>query len=153
MKHLAYLLSLSASCLLAAGCVVSIGSHEKPRHRDEVPKPSTVVIVPGNTEDSATLAEIDAIAKLSFDHGKRDGFKAVASRAGISPGVQVHLVNTALRSLSFDAGKVEVLASLIQNPSFSPSAKEAIFQQLEHLSFDNSKTSVMNAIQERAKTP
>jgi len=153
MNSVATSLLLSAFCILATGCVVSIGGNDKPRQHDEVPKPSPVVIVPGNTLDSATLAEIDAITKLSLDSGKRDGFRAVASRAGISPAVQVHLINTTLRSLSFEAGKVEVLVHLIQNPSFSDAAKEAIFRQIDHLAFDGSKTTVMNAIQERAKTP
>lgn len=153
MNRHASVLALAATWMLATGCVVSIGGHEKSRPREEAPKPSPVVIVPGNTEDSATLAEIDAIAGLSFDNAKRDGFQAVAVRAGISPGVQVHLVNTALRALSFDNNKVDVLQHLIQNPSFSPSAKEAIFRQLDHLSFDSNKTAVMHAIQERTKTP
>lgn len=153
MKHLPTTLSLAMSWILATGCVVSIGGNDKSHRRDEVPKPSPVVIVPGNPADSATLAEIDAISKLSFDNGKRDGFRTVASRAGISPGVQVHLVNTTLRSLSFDAGKTEVLVELTKNPSFSDAAKEAIFRQIDHLSFDASKTTVMNAIQERSKTP
>lgn len=146
-------LSLASAWIVVSGCVVSIGGNDKPHPRNEIPKPSPVVVVPSNTEDTATLAEIDAIAKLSFDNGKKDGFVAVASRPGISHGVQVHLVNTSLRSLSFDGSKVDVLLPLIQNPSFSPAAKEAIFRQLDLLSFDASKTRIMNAIQERSKTP
>jgi hypothetical protein len=153
MKNLTTPLLLTASWILASGCVVSIGGNEKTHQRQEVPKPSPVVVVAANTEDSATLAEIDAITKLAFDNGKRDGFMAVASRGGISPGVQVHLVNTALRSLSFDAAKVEVLVQLTQNPTFSPAAKEAILRQIDLLAFESSKTTVLNAIQERAKTP
>ncbi len=153
MKPIATLVSLATASILASGCIVSIGGHEKARPREEAPKPSPVVIVPGNPEDSASIAEIDAIARLSFDDGKRDGYKAVASRAGISPGVQVHLVNTTLRTLSFDTAKTEVLSALIQNPGFSDSAREAIFRQLDHLSFDKSKTAIINAIQERSRTP
>ena len=136
-----------------SGCVVAIGSRDSSPPRREVPKPSPVVIVPGNPEDSAALAEIDAIAGLSFDNGKRDAFLAVANRPGTSPGVQVHLVNTAVRALSFDNAKVDVLLALIANPSFSPAAKEAILRQLDHLSFDNNKTTVLNAIQNRAHNP
>lgn len=153
-RHWSPLLLATTLATVATGCVVSIGGHEStPPRRTEVPKPSPVVVVPGNLEDSATLAEIDAVAKLNFENARLDGFRAVAHRAGISPGVQVHLVNTALRALDFDTGKVEILQALIRNPSFGTPAKEAIFRQLDCLSFDNSKTTVLHAIQERPTTP
>jgi len=156
MNTLRNWIALLVVATAASGCVVSIGGHDREEHpprRSETPKPSPVIVVPGNTEDSATIAEIDAISKLNFDQPRQDGFRAVATRSGLSPGVQVHLVNTTVRSLNFDAAKVEVLVALVQNPSFSVSAKEAIFKQLDHLSFDASKSTVMSAIQERSKTP
>jgi len=153
MKRTVLRLALIPIVVHLTGCVVAIGSREASSPRREVAKPSPVVIVPGNPEDSAALAEIDAIAGLSFDNGKRDGFHAVAIRPGTSPGVQVHLVNTAVRSLSFDNAKVDVLLALIANPSFSPAAKEAILRQLDHLSFDNNKTAVLHAIQNQARNP
>lgn len=143
-------LGLALAASLPAGCVVSIGG-EGSRGRQEVPKPAPapVVVVPANTEDAATLAEIDATAKLSFDAGKVTALKNVASRAGLPVSCQVHLVNTALGCLSFDSGKVEVLKALIENPSFSPAAREAIFRQLDRLAFDASRSSILEAVQRR----
>ena len=143
-------LVVGAVSVLLAGCVVSIGGGEGTRPRNEVPKPPPpVVVVPANTEDAATLAEIDAAAKLSFDSGKVVALKNVAARPSLSPAAQIHLVNTTLGSLSFDAGKVEVLKVLIGTPGFSPAAKEAIFRQTERLSFDSSRGAVIEAIQHR----
>ncbi len=142
-------LGLGLAALLPAGCVVSIGG-DGSRGRHEVPKPPPpVVVVPANTEDAATLAEIDAAAKLNFDAGKVTALKNVAARPSLSAAGQVHLVNTTLTHLSFDSGKVEVLKVLIDNPGFSPAAREAIFRQLERLSFDGSRSSILEAIQRR----
>ena len=65
-------------------------------------------------------------------------------------GAQVHLVNTSLRVLDFEASRVEVLQTLIANPVFTPAAKEAILRQLERLDFEASKNEVLNAIQQRS---
>lgn len=159
MKNLrpqAVLAALATIALLATGCVFSISGSEEDRDHHRAtksgppPEPAPVVVMPTNTEDSATLAEIDAAAKLSFDEGKGAALGNVASRPGISPAIQVHLINTTLRRLSFDDGKIAVLRGLILNPSFSPAAKEAIFRQLELLRFDDSRTAVMKLIQSRA---
>lgn len=137
---------------LGAGCVVSIGGGDGGKSRSEVPKPlpPPVVVVSPNTEDAAVLAEIDAAGRLNFDAGKVTALKNVAARPDLSAAAQVHLVNTVLNRLSFDAGKVEVLRVLIESPAFAPAAKEAVFRQLERLSFDASRTAVMEAIQARA---
>lgn len=135
--------------VMLSGCVVSIGGGGG-KSRQESPKPPPpVVVMPANTEDAATLAEIDAAAKLSFDAGKVTALKNVALRPTLTPPAQVHLINTTLRTLDFDVGKVEVLKTLITNPAFSPAAKEAMLRQLERLEFDNSRTQILQAVQER----
>ncbi|MBL9138633.1 MAG: hypothetical protein JNK85_22380 [Verrucomicrobiales bacterium] len=147
-----FVLPLVAALPLVAstGCSISLGGAGESRARQEVPKPPPpVVVLSNNSEDSATLAEIDAAAGLSFEGNRAEALKKVASRPAISPAVQTHLVNTSLRQLSFDGNKVEVLLSLIANPSFSPSAKEAILRQLNLLSFDGNRTQVLGAIQAR----
>jgi hypothetical protein len=150
MKTMARVTGLALMAAWWTGCVVSIGGGEGTKTRHEVPKPPPpVVVMPANTEDAATLAEIDAAAKLSFDSGKVSVLKNVAARPSLSPSAQVHLVNSTLRNLSFDAGKVEVLKVLIENPGFSPAAKEAIFRQTERLSFDSSRSAVIESIQQR----
>lgn len=140
----------SGLALLLTGCVVSIGGEGKST-RHEVPKPPPpIVVVPANTDDAATIAEIDAIGKLNFDAGKVTALKNIAVRRPLAAPVQIHLVNTTLSCLSFDAGKVEVLKVLIENPEFSPGAKEAILRQMERLAFDGSRSAVLEAIQKRA---
>lgn len=155
MRRLAVVgLGLWAATL--GGCVVKVGGNvddEKP-WRDEVRKsPPPVVVMPANTEDAATLAEIDAAAKMSFDSGRVPALKNVAARPSLSPAAQVHLINTSLRSLSFDAGRIDVLLALIENPGFSAAGKEAIFRQIERLDFDASRQRVMSAIQEKSARP
>ena len=71
------------------------------------------------TSDAATIAEIDAAAHLDFDAAKQQSLTQLAQRPGLTPPVQVHLVNIAYKSLTFDAAKVELLRALIANPAFS----------------------------------
>lgn len=150
------LLMCSGILVGSTGCVVSIGKPEVPAHRDEVRKPEPalpppVVVMPANTEDAATLAEIDAAGSLTFDAGRSEALRRVAARGSLTPPTQVHLVNVALNRMTFDAGKEEVLMVLIRNPAFCPAAKEAIFRQLQRFSFDASKTRIMGEIQARSE--
>ncbi len=134
--------------VLLSGCVVSIGGSGT--RREEVPKPPPVMIVPADSPDSIAMAEIDAAAKLSFEANRRDALKNIASRPALNPPVQVHLVNTALRCLDFESGRVEVLRTLIANPGFASMAKEAILKQIERLEFEGSRTTILRALQDRA---
>jgi hypothetical protein len=148
MKNLPTLTGSIALVVALTGCVVSIGdgSHS----RDEVRKPpAPVVVMPSNAEDTAVIAEIDAAGKLSFEAGKLSALRNVAQRSTLTPSAQVHLVNTSLRVLDFEASRVDVLLTLVANPAFTPAAKEAILRQLERLEFEASKNQVLGAIQER----
>ena len=147
MKRL-YPLTLLAMLGMVSGCVVSIGGPTTKTQREVVTK--EVVVVPAGTEDSATLAEIDAASQLTFDPSRAEALKKVAARANISSAVQVHLVNTALKRITFEPGKVEVLQALIANPAFSVAAKECILKQLNQLSFEPNKTALLDAIQRRS---
>jgi hypothetical protein len=135
---------------IMTGCVVRIGGtrDEGQSTRDERSKPP-LIVVPAAAEDGPVLAEIDAAAKLSFDSGRVEALRNVASRPTLSPAAQAHLVNTAMRSLQFEASKVSVLGALIENPAFSPTASETIFRQLDHLQFDSSRTAIMRRVQAR----
>ena len=68
--------------------------------------------------NSATIAEIDAAAGLTFDDGKRKAFVGIASRPYVSGQAQVYLVKKAMRSLTFDDSKEAVLLALVHNPYF-----------------------------------
>jgi hypothetical protein len=139
---------LLATIVAVSGCVVSIGGAGTKTQREVVTK--EVVVVPQGTEDSATIAEIDAAGQLSFDPSRTDALKRVASRANISSAVQVHLVNTALKRITFEPNKVEVLQALIANPAFSVAAKECILKQLNQLTFEPNKAAILEAIQKKA---
>ena len=99
--------------------------------------------------DAATLAEIDAAARLNFDSAKKEALTQVAQRPGLSPAAQVHLVNVSYRCFSTDHSKVELLRTLIDNPGFSDAARQAIVAQLDHLSFDTHKQAILRRLNER----
>ena len=138
---------------LGTGCVVSVGgdgsrgAQDRPRH--EVPKPAPMPPPAVTPEDAGVIAEIDAVSKLGFEASRLEVLTRVAQRAGLSPGCQVHLVNTGLRWLEFEASRVNLLQAVIQNPAFAPAGKEAILRQLEYLQFEASRQQVVRSVQER----
>ena len=129
-------LFLSAVCL--AGCVVIV--NEKSRGPDE-----PEVYIP----DDETIVEINAVGKLPFDSDRKQGYERIASREGLSPEAQVHLVDAALGKLSFDNAKEEVLLKLIENPDFSREAERTILEKLDKLAFTSSKNKILKAISDR----
>ncbi|HKS36150.1 MAG TPA: hypothetical protein VJW76_03100, partial [Verrucomicrobiae bacterium] len=94
-----------ALALIAAGltgCVgVSIGSRRPP----DPPAPPVMV----TSADAATVAEIDAAARLSFDSSRLQALNRIAQRDDLNPTAQVHLVNVGYRCLSFENSKVALL--------------------------------------------
>ncbi len=137
---------------LGSGCVVSVGSDSGSSHgrpRPEVSKPPPVLPPPVAPEDAGVISEIDAATKLSFEGPRLEVLMKVATRPNLSPGCQVHLVNTGLRSLDYDASRTTLLNAVIKSPTFSPAGKDAILRQLEYLQFDASRQQIIGAIQER----
>jgi hypothetical protein len=96
-----------------------------------------------------TIAEIDAVGKLSFDSDREQGYERIAAREGLSAEAQVHLVEAALGRLSFDNAKEDVLLTLIENPDFSRAAERAILEKLDKLAFPSSKNKILKAISDR----
>lgn len=144
----AYRLLLASAMVPLTGCInLSFGGRSHPPAPP--PPPVIVPVAPANAADAATVAEIDAAARLSFDPAKKEALTAVAQRPGLSPTAQVHLVNVAYRALDFDPLKVEVLSALIANPSFSDQARQAIVTQLNRLSFDGHKQEVLRRLNQR----
>lgn len=124
-------LLVSAICL--GGCVVIVD--------EETRGPSG--------PDDETIAEIDAVGKLSFDSDREQGYQRIAAREGLSPEAQVHLVEAALGRLSFENAKEDVLLTLIENPDFSRAAERTILEKLDKLTFASSKKRILKAISDR----
>jgi len=99
--------------------------------------------------DDETIAEIDAVGKLSFDSDRKQGYERIAERQGLSPEAQVHLVEAVLGKLSFDNAKEDVLLMLIENPDFSSDAERTILDKLDKLAFASSKKRILKAISDR----
>ena len=129
-------LLVSAICL--GGCIFIVDEETRGPNRPRTYSP-----------DDETIAEIDAVGKLSFDSDREQGYKRIAARQGLSAEAQVHLVEAALGRLSFDNAKEDVLLTLIENPNFSRAAERAILQMLDKLAFANSKKKILKAISDR----
>jgi len=138
------LLLLSAAL---ASCVdISIGS------RHSTPPASPVVVSPPTLPgpaDAATVAEIDAAARLDFETSRLKSLQQIAQRADLSSVVQVHLVNVGYRTLSFEQNKMALLRTVIANASFADATRQAIMSQLGALSFDANRQAILREVNER----
>ena len=133
MKNSLIVVGLVVSVLCVGGCVVFVGEETR-----------------GHRGDSdATIAEIDAIGKLSFDSERKKGYERVAEREGLGAAAQVHLVEAVLEKLSFDSAKEEVLLTLIENPDFCSAAEREILEMIDRLAFESSKKKILKAISDR----
>jgi hypothetical protein len=139
-------LGLLSSLLALTGCVVSIGGGSRGSDRHVPP-----AVVVTDSADAATIAEIDAVAKLNMDNDRTHALTQIAERGTLAVPVQVHLVNVAYRSLSFDNNKTHVLSKIIARPDFCDATRHAIVSQLHKLSFDNNRQHILQQINERLK--
>lgn len=147
--------SLFGMILLAAGltgCVVSIGSRVQPPPPAPAPAPPPPVVV-ADPGQAATVAEIDAAARLSMDPAKTQALAQLAERPALSPPVLVHLVNVTYRALSFENNKVHVLSKVIDRPDFCDPVRGAIVSQLNLLNFDSNRQLMLNKINARLTAP
>ena len=134
MKNSLIVVGLIVSVLSLGGCVFVV-KEETHKHR--------------KAPAGATVAEIDAVGKLSFDSERKKGYERIAERQGLSPEVQVYLVEAVLGKLSFDSAKEDVLLRLIENPGFCSAAEQEILESIDRLAFENSKKTVLKAISDR----
>jgi hypothetical protein len=144
IKSLLLGISFIALTTIVTGCVIAIGTG-----KDNPPPPPAVVVT--DSADAATLAEIDAAARLHMDNDKTHALTQIAERGSLAVPVQVHLVNTAYRSLSFDNNKTHVLSRIIARGDFCDATRHAIVSQLHKLSFDSNRQHILNRINERLK--
>jgi hypothetical protein len=137
MKKSLLAIGLFIVAVCAGGCVVVVNEETRePKGRSHLPA-------------DQTIAEIDAVSKLSFESDRKQGYKRIAQRQGLCAEAQVHLVETALSKLAFDSAKEEVLLALIENPDFSHTAEQVILEDLNKLAFESSKKKILEAISKR----
>jgi hypothetical protein len=133
----------------SSGCInLSFGSRKAP----STPPPPPQIVSPSpalNPADAATIAEIDAAARLHFDSSRQEALAHIAERPALSPVAQVHLVNVAYRCLAFENAKLAVLRQVIANPAFCDTTRQAIVTQLNHLSFDANKQTILRELNQR----
>lgn len=146
MKRILHSLALIAVVSSFTGCVISIGGRTQTSPPEPVPPPPVVVTDP---EQAATVAEIDAASRFNMDSTRAQSLSQIAERPGLSPTVQVHLINTVYRCLSFDSSKVQVLEKVIARADFSDATRHAIVSQFHRLSFESSKQELLNRVNQR----
>lgn len=129
------------------GCIVSIGGS---LHGSDHDAPATVAVT--DSAEAATIAEIDAVAKLKVDDDRTHALTQIAGRGPLAAPVQVHLVNVTYRSLSTDNNKTHVLTKVIARADFSDAARHAIVSQLSKLSLDANRQLILQRINDRLKT-
>ncbi len=145
MKPSSNVVALGMLSAALAGCVdLNIASRRSPNSPVVVWAPPVL-----DTADAATIAEIDAAARLSFDSAQLPSLKQIAERDRLSPAVQVHLVNVGYRCLNFEKSKVALLRVMIANRSFCDATRHAIVTQLGSLSFDSNKQAILREINQR----
>ena len=130
-----------------SGCiVVGIDRHHGSHETEAVEAPP----VPA-TADSVVISEINTASNLTFENNKLEALNAIASRTTLSTSAQVHLVHKAFAKLDFEPSKVTLLQTLIKNPSLSNTTKQAILTNVSKLSFENNKTIILAALNQRGE--
>lgn len=114
-------------------------------HTEDEPCRPVVVVEP----DDATIREIDAVGRLTFDHDRKSGYDRIARRQGLGDGAQVYLIEAVFKHLSFENAKVDVLLTLVRNPSFNSAAEAALLDRLDRLAFENDKRKILDAVSAR----
>jgi hypothetical protein len=148
-----FLLVIPGMALLASGCINLSFGGGKARSSPPPPPPHMIapapILTPG---EAATIAEIDAAARLQFENSRQAALSNVAERAGLATVAQVHLVNVTYRCFHFESAKLAVLRKLIANPALSDTARHAILTQLDQLTFDASKQNILRELNQRSVT-
>ncbi len=132
------------TCALLAAVVLAMGwtGGCLVIHSEKTHAPRSASVEP----EDVTVREIDAVGKLTFENNRREAYKGIAERPGLSEGAQVHLVEAAFSGLTFEDAKVDVLRTLIRNPCFSPAAKTAILEGLDRLTFEDNQRKILDTL-------
>lgn len=139
MRTLRLATMLISILVWSSGCLVVVKEEKR------YPPAPDVVCVPTD----AAVEEIDAVGKLSFESGRTEGYQRIAARRNLDDTVQAYLVEAIFDKLSFESSKEAALMTLIKNPCFSLTARQAILNHLERLSFESTKTRILRAVDKR----
>jgi hypothetical protein len=104
---------------------------------------STIKMRMANPEDVDFLTPL---RKISFGGDKAAVLKRVLESPHITPGQQVAVVQSCFEDVSFSSDQVSVLLVLLKRPDFSPAAKKALRAQVDRLSFDSDKITILKAL-------
>jgi hypothetical protein len=135
-----FVATLGVAVVSLGGCVIAIGNGgDEHAQRRQI------------ANDDAVRAEIDAAGKLFSDSDKTGVYKDIAERDGLCGQVQAYLVKESSRHIFSDGGKEEVMLTLINNPCFDATGKQAVIANLNQMFSDSRKRRILKALDEREK--
>ncbi len=97
-------------------------------------------------DGESTSAEIEAVRSLDFSSERAEHLNRIARRPGINPDAQVHLVKTTFEVLDFESEKMQVLQTLIKNPTLTVQGKNCILHHLKELDFSSNRKAILDAL-------
>jgi hypothetical protein len=145
-------LALSALALLglaSTGCLVISAN------RSVSPAPSPApreVYRPADEFHSSDLLvkEVDAAAALGFEQSRVEALTRIARRVPLRPDIQARLVWAAYLRMDFEQNKMELIRTVLKNPSCEDDARGAVLDGLNHLSFEQNRRELLELVGGRA---
>ena len=124
MRKPIFVSSLFVLSILFSGCIF-VSSNKT---QAAPPKPSDTSSCVESPQVRATLAEINAAAKLTSQSARANIYKAIAKRPGLSPQERIHLTKAVTTHLNSQSAKEEVLQALVNNhpPAVQPASRQKL---------------------------
>jgi len=113
MKKVILLVGLLTVIAAVGGCNAVVGNTtdaEGESHFWDAKKPKI----------DATMAEIDAVGRLSSESAKVEGYKTIASRSSLRGCERIYLIQTLEKSSLSESARQDVLLTLVSNESKPP---------------------------------
>ena len=111
MRKIFFVGNLFILSVLLSGCIF-VSSNKT---QTAPPKPSDKSSCTESPQVRATLAEINAAAKLTSQSARANIYRAIARRPGLSPQERIHLTNAITMHLTSQSDREEVLLILVNN--------------------------------------
>lgn len=110
MKKVIFLVGLLTVIAAVGGCVAVVGNTT-----DADGCPHSHFWDAKQPKICATMAEIDAVGKLSSESAKVEGYKTIAGRSSLRGCERVYLIKTLDKSSLSESAKQDVLLTLVSN--------------------------------------